>query len=60
MLLLALLLAQAPEANLSLLRPASGSDGLLGVEGARPLDEWTIYPSAIHRVRDERSRPLWH
>ena len=35
-LLLALLLAAAPEANLSLLRPASGSDGLLGVEGARP------------------------
>ena len=35
-LLLALLVAAAPEANLSLLRPASGSDGLLGVEGARP------------------------
>lgn len=35
-MLLALLLAAAPEANLSLLRPASGSDGLLGVEGARP------------------------
>ena len=35
--LLALLLAAAPEANLSLLRPASGSDGLLGVEGARPM-----------------------
>lgn len=35
-LLLALLLAAAPEANLSLLRPASGSDGLLGVEGGRP------------------------
>jgi len=35
-LLLALLLAAAPEANLSLLRPASGSDGLMGVEGARP------------------------
>jgi len=34
--LLALLLAAAPDANLSLLRPASGSDGLLGVEGARP------------------------
>jgi outer membrane protein OmpA-like peptidoglycan-associated protein len=38
-LLALLLLAQAPEANLSLLRPASGSDGLLGVEGARPLDD---------------------
>jgi outer membrane protein OmpA-like peptidoglycan-associated protein len=38
-LLLALLLAQAPEANLSLLRPASGSDGLASVEGARPLDD---------------------
>ena len=35
--LLALILAAAPEANLSLLRPASGSDGLLGVEGARPM-----------------------
>ena len=35
-LLLALLVAAVPEANLSLLRPASGSDGLLGVEGARP------------------------
>jgi OmpA-OmpF porin, OOP family len=35
-LVLALLLAAAPEANLSLLRPASGTDGLLGVEGARP------------------------
>jgi OmpA-OmpF porin, OOP family len=34
--LVALLLAAAPEANLSLLRPASGTDGLLGVEGARP------------------------
>ena len=39
MLLALLLLAQAPAANLSLLRPASGSDGLLGVEGARPLDD---------------------
>src|SRR3981189_1269001 len=29
-------MAAAPDANLSLLRPASGSDGLLGVEGARP------------------------
>ena len=38
-LLFALLLAAAPEANLSLLRPASGSDGLLGVEGARPPDD---------------------
>jgi len=36
LLLFALLVAAAPEANLSLLRPASGSDGLLGVEGARP------------------------
>ena len=35
-LLLALLVAATPDANLSLLRPASGSDGLLGVEGARP------------------------
>ncbi|HYY51807.1 MAG TPA: OmpA family protein [Myxococcales bacterium] len=34
--LLALLVAALPEVNLSLLRPASGSDGLLGVEGARP------------------------
>lgn len=32
---LALLLA-APDANLSLLRPASGSDGFLGLEGVRP------------------------
>ena len=38
-LFLALLVAAAPEANLSLLRPASGSDGLLGVEGARPLSD---------------------
>ena len=38
-LLLALLLAAAPEANLSLLRPASGSDGLMGVEGARPPND---------------------
>ena len=37
--LFALLIAAAPEANLSLLRPASGSDGLLGVEGARPPGE---------------------
>ncbi|HEY4729785.1 MAG TPA: hypothetical protein VIH41_01555, partial [Myxococcales bacterium] len=35
-MLFALLMAAAPDANLSLLRPASGSDGLLGVEGARP------------------------
>lgn len=35
-LLLALLVAAVPDANLSLLRPATGSDGLLGVEGARP------------------------
>jgi len=35
--LLALVVAAAlPEVNLSLFRPASGSDGLLGVEGARP------------------------
>jgi OOP family OmpA-OmpF porin len=34
--LLLALLAALPDANLSLLRPASGSDGLLGVEGARP------------------------
>src|SRR6266446_1637283 len=31
--------AQAPEVNLSLFRPASGGDGTLGVEGARPLGE---------------------
>jgi OOP family OmpA-OmpF porin len=37
--LLVLLLAAAPEANLSLLRPASGTDGFLGVEGARPMLE---------------------
>jgi outer membrane protein OmpA-like peptidoglycan-associated protein len=37
--LFALLLSAAPDANLSLLRPASGSDGLLGVEGARPPSE---------------------
>ena len=35
--LVAALLAATPEVNLSLLRPASGSDGLLGVEGAHPL-----------------------
>ena len=35
--ILALVVAAAlPEVNLSLFRPASGSDGLLGVEGARP------------------------
>ena len=39
MILLALLLVAAPEVNLSLLRPASGSDGLLGVEGVRPLSD---------------------
>jgi outer membrane protein OmpA-like peptidoglycan-associated protein len=38
-LVVAILLAAAPEANLSLLRPASGSDGLLGVEGARPPND---------------------
>ena len=38
-ILCALLLAAAPDANLSLLRPASGSDGLLGVEGARPPND---------------------
>ena len=37
--IVAILLAAAPEANLSLLRPASGSDGLLGVEGARPPND---------------------
>ena len=31
------LLAALPEVNLSLLRPAGASDGLLGVEGAHPL-----------------------
>ena len=38
-MLLALLLAAVPEVNLSLLRPASGADGLLGVEGTRPLTD---------------------
>src|SRR6266851_4107048 len=31
--------AQAPEVDLSLFRPASGGDGTMGVEGARPLPE---------------------
>src|SRR5207237_9033847 len=34
--LLALLVAALPEVTRSLLRPGGGSDGLLGVEGARP------------------------
>ena len=32
-----LIVALVAQVNLSLLRPASGSDGLLGVEGAHPL-----------------------
>jgi len=50
--------AQAPEVNLSLFRPASGGDGTLGVEGARPLPEGVdpielqlLLDGALHPVR---------
>jgi OmpA-OmpF porin, OOP family len=51
--------AQAPEVDLSLFRPASGGDGTVGVEGARPLPEGAepielqlLLDGALHPVRD--------
>jgi outer membrane protein OmpA-like peptidoglycan-associated protein len=50
---------QAPEVDLSLLRPATGSDGTVGVEGARPMPEGVdpvelqiLIDAAWHPVRD--------
>ncbi|HWE25935.1 MAG TPA: hypothetical protein VG496_18510, partial [Myxococcales bacterium] len=56
-------LAQVPEVNLSLFRPATGSDGTLGVEGARPLPAGVgpielqlLLDGALHPVRDPVDR----
>ncbi|HYV66843.1 MAG TPA: hypothetical protein VE964_11415, partial [Myxococcales bacterium] len=58
-LLLAALPARAdvPEVNLSLFRPASGSDGTLGVEGARPLPE-TVDPIELQLLLDGTLHPV--
>ena len=55
--------AQAPEVDLSLFRPASGADGTLGVEGARPLPEGAepielqlLLDFALKPVRDPLAR----
>jgi OmpA-OmpF porin, OOP family len=49
--------AQAPEVDLSLFRPASGGDGTLGVEGARPLAEGTD-PLELQLLLDFAHRPV--
>src|SRR5712664_3348225 len=55
--------AQPPEVDLSLFRPASGGDGTLGVEGARPLPEGVepielqfLVDYALDPVRDPLAR----
>src|SRR6266851_1439728 len=55
--------AQAPEVDLSLFRPASGGDGTMGVEGARPLPEGAepielqlLLDFALNPVRDPLAR----
>ena len=55
--------AQAPEIDLSLFRPAAGSDGTLGVEGARPLPAGVapielqlLLDGSLHPVRDPPAR----
>jgi OmpA-OmpF porin, OOP family len=49
--------AQAPEVNLSLFRPASGGDGTVGVEGARPLPEG-VDPIELQLLLDGALHPL--
>jgi outer membrane protein OmpA-like peptidoglycan-associated protein len=58
--------AQAPEIDLSLFRPAAGSDGTLGVDGARPLpggvdpiELQLLLDGALHPVRDPLARIDW-
>jgi outer membrane protein OmpA-like peptidoglycan-associated protein len=55
--------AQAPEIDLSLFRPAAGSDGTLGVDGAHPLpggvdpiELQLLLDGAFHPVRDPLAR----
>src|SRR6267142_1275850 len=55
--------AQPPEVDLSLFRPATGGDGTLGVEGARPLPEGVepielqfLVDYALNPVRDPLAR----
>jgi OmpA-OmpF porin, OOP family len=49
--------AQPPEVDLSLFRPASGSDGTIGVEGARPLPE-RVDPIEVQFVLDGAIDPV--
>jgi len=49
--------AQAPEVDLSLFRPASGGDGTIGVEGARPLPEG-VEPIELQVLLDFALHPL--
>jgi outer membrane protein OmpA-like peptidoglycan-associated protein len=49
--------AQAPEVDLSLFRPASGGDGTVGVEGARPLPEG-VDPIELQLLLDFALHPL--
>jgi len=49
--------AQAPEVNLSIFRPASGGDGTLGVEGARPLPE-RVDPIELQLLLDGALHPV--
>ena len=49
--------AQPPEVDLSLFRPASGSDGTLGVEGARPLPEG-VDPIELQFLLDGALNPV--
>jgi len=49
--------AQPPEVDLSLFRPASGGDGTLGVEGARPLSEGAE-PIELQLLVDYASNPV--
>jgi len=55
--------AQVPEVNLSLFRPAAGSDGTIGVDGARPtpagvdpIELQLLLDGALHPVRDPFNR----
>src|SRR2546428_8198011 len=49
--------AQTPEVDLSLFRPASGGDGTVGVEGARPLPEGTE-PIELQLLLDGAFNPV--
>src|SRR5207237_798197 len=49
--------AQAPEANASLFRPATGGDGTLGVEGAAPLSEG-VAPIELQILLDAAHDPV--